>query len=548
MNEEYLAILQSLKEEFKEQEDDYKLDTILVQEKSGPKLSENSKSFRESSKVIFKQEISKENAILLGNEVLDTKGYSIENLSEYKSKINNRCGIITAVGESPVEMLVYASKGLVENSIFSNAIRDILKNIYTSDKKLIIDGYKSILSNWRWSECIDLVLSSIKELRINEINEYIFKVVECNKQNRNIACKTLFFIEATEYYDSIFNFLTSQENESREEIEIFRELVIYFSTLNDKNTSIIYKNLMILNIKPELTNIMIAGIRRNFSENILSHIENTLINPEVESYTQYKLIKLLGRCAKNKKVIELLYKLRDYSHLNQSMIENAIGDTDINLQIEIAKDKNKPERSRANAIIHLGRIKKGSHPRDKEIDSILSEISKESDWLRVAASSAMVERGAKKEIVTLFSEIVKRDDVDEIAKETVNQIRRLRGTNDGGLNDDLLIVASQLLGNDDLNCKNRVIKILDLFTTGLPSDKIGVMFLNKLTNTHHGLIKVKILNYYAKNFNKFDLRLRSEIKKAIVRCTKENGIEKEAMRCLKIINSFVDDTPIIREV
>lgn len=545
MTQDYLAVLQSLKEEIKD-DSDYKIDSILVQEEVGPKLSEGSKSFKENKKVIFRQEISSDNAKELGTLVLNVNEYSIENLMEYKNKINNKCGIISALGESPVEMLIYATKGLENNSIHKNAIRDILKNLYLTDKEFVIDGYRNILTNWTWYDCVELVLDSIKELSIIELTSCVYNFIEKNKQIREKACKTLFSLEAEDYYDSLFNFLTSQNNESREEIEIFRELVIYFSGLNEKNSAILYKNYMVLNLRAELANIVIAGIRKNLNSNILNHAERTLINPNLEVYKQNKIIRLLNRCARNEKVMELLIRLKGYNHLNQINIDNAIGGNDINLQIQIAKDKTKNERNRLNALIHLGGVNKDSEEDNSEIDEILRAVGKETDILKVASASALVERGFKKEIVTLFSEIVKRDEDDEVAREAVNQIRRLRGTNGGRLNDDLIIVATKLLAADDANSKNRVLKILDLFTTGLPSDKVGLMFLDKLNKTHHGTVKVKILTYYSKNFNKFDPRLKAEIKRSIVKCSKENGVSNEAMNCLKIINSFVDDTPMLK--
>ena len=167
----------------------------------------------------------------------------------------------------------------------------------------------------------------------------------------------------------------------------------------------------------------------------------------------------------------------------------------------------------------------------------------ESEVLSVALCSVMVERKNYSYLLKLFDYMVNRDEYSEAAVEAINQIKRLKGLRDEKLNEYLEKVAEKILSNDDMINIKKNLKIIELFSTGIPSDTISIIFLNKLKNTEHIIIKKSLLEFFRKEFNRFNTELKNNIKNVVLECSHSEEISKEAMKCLNSINEFTELAP-----
>ena len=87
-------------------------------------------------------------------------------------------------------------------------------------------------------------------------------------------------------------------------------------------------------------------------------------------------------------------------------------------------------------------------------------------------------------------------------------------------------------------------KIIELFSSGIPSNDIAEIFLDKLKNTNHLIVKNRILDFFKKEFNRFNENMKEQIKTEIINCSYDKETSDKAMECLISINSFKDLTPI----
>lgn len=542
MTQDYKDILEIFKDKLIENgECIEEFDTASIIDKMNPELTNDSKEYRDSKKIIFKQFISEKNSKEIMDLIINVEDYDYNNLNLYKKEIIKKslstyCGF----NENPIEIIVFSIKGLYEKEIYINSILDVLKSLYEENNDIVISAYKDILNDWNFDECIDLVLRSIVELRLEEVKENVFNLMERNIRLRKEAANTLIAINAKDYYESMINLLCNQEYITTEEIAILREVLFYMAKQDSDNTEYIYRYyIKIYSFMPkDINNILIAAIRRNLSKTILDDAQRKLKNNQIDYRIQRKIIRMLGRCKQNKIALKILKDSLNYNHLNKEEVLGAIGSDDLEIQINVLKNPKSSEKEKANAIVSLGKS-------NENISQILDIVSKQSEKLKIVAHSVRAERGETKEIIELFKYIVNKDISDELVYDAMNQIRRLKSLGDNNLSESLLKVAVTILENDDLVYVNRAMKIIDIFSKGIPSDEIGELFLNKLNSTKHSIIKNELLEFFKKEFNRFNNDLKQKIKNVVVDCTKEEQTSENAMNCLNSINKLVDATPIM---
>lgn len=542
--QDYMEVLGALKATMKQEIDEKIVDTITTVEILNPELTADSKKYRDSNKIIFKEYISSKSANELVSLVLNISEYNISNIGLYKEEILSKCNIIYMQGENPIEMLVYSIKGLANESIYINAIRDVIKIFYEDNSELIIISYRNILNKWQWNDCLEFVLKSITELKIYQLADDVYSVFKNNNINRELAAKTIISLEATELFENLINFLCTLENENTTEIDQLRNILYYMVKFNKQNTIYIYKCYIQLTVNKTVSSILIGAIRFNVDRVILDHIEKCLRNSELSYYTFRKLITLLSKTKQsNTSIIQILINALHISHLDEKQkdfIRRALGDDTPEMQLDIIKDKRKDSIERRNAIISMAKSE------DEKYLEVLDEVAKESDEFKAIVYSVKVQRGNINQVIKLFEYIVTRDEYDEVSIEATNQIKRLRTLKDEKLNGALLKVASSLLADDELSNIKKVNKILDIFSSGVPTDEVGQLFLNKLKSTKHSIIKSKIIEFYKKNFNRLKSdTLKNSIKDAILNCTYDTEVDSIAMECLKSINSYVESVPTL---
>lgn len=531
---DYQEVLQSIKEGM--MEDVIRPDTMGILEDINPDLSDESKKYNQNKKQIFRYFISEKSAYDLVTLVNDVSQYNnMGSLAEYKENIKDKCEILCNIGEHPTEMIVYSIKGLSQD-MFKHAILDELKNLKEIDETFI-ESYRNILVNWTWNECIDCVLKSIQELRLSELADEVYYVFENNVSLRKEAALTLINIEEDSKFTSIINFLVAQNNDTRQELGILKDVMYSMGRNTATGSTYICKSYLNLRAKNEVKNILISGIRTNLASEILDHIERLLKNPQVDKVMQSNAIRLLGRADRSNRAINILKGALTYKHLRQSDIKRAIGANDIDIQIDTALDKSENVESRISAIISLASV---NDDRAKEIDDILNKLIEEDNLLiNIAAMSVKAEKGDRNSVIELFKFLVSSKDEDVIWAAS-NQIKRLRGSNNIELNQILINIAEQLLSNDD---SNNVIKILDIYSTGIPTDGIAAVFLKKLSNTGHKTVKEKILTFFEKNITIFNKNIQKSIEELIVKLSRDSEVGAFAMSSLQKITALKDKAP-----
>lgn len=513
---DYLEILQALKNEIEENELTMEVDTMRFIDETNAKLTKDSKRYKDSSKIIFKHHISYENSEALIKAVKNYKHYDISTIGEYKYEILNLCNIMDAMRENPVEMLVYSIKGLNSEKIFVNAIRDVIKTIYEENSESVKEAYKSILDNWNWNDCLEFVLKSISELRIYDLSEEVFALFEKNNILRELSAKTLVSISANEKYESIINFLCAQQNETSAELELFRNILYMIAKESENNTVYIYRSYLRENLWGHTRNIAIGAIRLNLNKIILDDMEKKLKNPNTDRIIVKKI------------------------NILKSKVGISEGQETIEELVDIVCSKSESERRRAKALIILGNHQEVT---DSILKTVINKIMNESEVLNVALCSVMVERKNYNYLVKLFDYMVNRDEYSEASMEATNQIKRLRGLRDEKLNQHLEKIAEKILSNDDTVNVKKNLKIIELFSSGIPSSEVAILFLNKLKNTNHAIIKKSLLEFFRKEFNRYNKELKNSIKEVVLKCSHSDDVCKEAMKCLNSINEFSELAP-----
>ena len=529
---DYKDILQKLKNEIEEENMVIEVDTMSFIEDVNAELTNDSKRYKDSNKIIFKQHISYENAEKIISLVNNTEDYNLSNIGDYKYELINVCNIMDAMRENPVEMLVYAIKGLHGKDLYINAVRDVVKYLYEENSESVKSAYRSILSNWNWNDCIEFVLKSICELRIYDIYSEVYEIFEKNMLNREMAARALLAINASEVYESMINFLCCQANDTSLELELYKKILYMIAKENKNNTLYIYKAYLRQNLWGHVRNITIGAIRYNLSDVILDDIEKKLRNKQIDNILRKKLIVLLEKSINGEG--------RSQERAQEILLASTNRRRDKEGLIGIINNNTLTDRERSSALINLAKMDSIS---DEDLDEVIDNVIDESDVLNAVICSVKVERGLNEYIIDLFEYILNNDEYSDVSMEASNQIKRLRSLNRKELADDLKQVAETILGNEESVNVKKVIKVIDLFSTGIPSNEIAELFLKKLVTTEYIVIKNRLLEFFRKEYSRFTYDLKEKIKSAVVQCSHNEDTKKAAMECLNSINSLVDLAP-----
>jgi len=520
-------------------EEELNIDAMKSLESLNPKLSLDSKSYREGNKYIFKQPISYENAEDIMQILSSAKEYDEYNISLFKDEIRKKCSLITTLGESPTEMLIYGTKLLGDSELYINCILDELKNLKESDQ-YFLEAYKNILNNWNWSKQLEICIKSISSMYLKDLSTEVYKVFETNAALRKDAAIALIDLESKEHYKGIINLLIAlmKDTESREFKGIAREVFYYLGKKDVEGSTYLYAhNLKSDYLKNEVRNIMSVGIKQNVTPGILKDIEKRLKDKSLEGYDQTKLIRLLGRLkGRNEACKDILLSIKNLNHINKTEVTNALGDEDDDLELVI-KDEHAPLKQRVSAIINLGKSE------NENAENVLRNIASDNKVLKVAVHSALFEKGYEKEVIPIFGYAIDTNSKELEQEEAKNQIKRLRGLKNEELSKTLFKVVKTLLA-DDKN-KTRVLTILDLYSTGIAEEPIGEVFLEKLKHTDIVEAKMKIMDFFNRNICTFNKNLQKQIREEFVNRSREdnNVVKEKALQCLKEINIGSDLIP-----
>ena len=508
--------LKALSKEMEEKD----IDAIDVVENTNPSLSKSSKKYKDSAKNIFKSYISYEHAEELVNLVTNISKYDEYNLQSYKETLRNTCDLIAVLGENPVEMLIYSSKALYNNKpMFKNCIIDELKNLY-DDERDIISPFRHILLNWSWTECLEIVLKSIKELYLKDLADEVLFVFESNPILRELASDVLISIGNKNHIKSVINFLINQQDNSNEFRTSLRSITKNISKNYINGSKYIYNAYLEAQVSPQIRKILIASIRDNINMNLFDTIKKTL-NSNTERYKHNKIIQLLEKCDNYQIATEIL---------GDPTIHTPVGFTEEELLKNII-NTNEPIRIRADSIIKL-------RDSSKDINPILSKLREESDSLNIVASSVLAERNLEDSInyiSSIFQYILKYDEDNYLTQEATNHIRRLNCSRNETLKNNILTIAKKILIIDGDENFEKLNRIITMYSVRKPSNEVGTMFLAKLRSTNISKLKIKLFEFFTQNITSFNKTLRDDIMDQLVLCSQKGDLKNYAMDALKTI-------------
>ena len=225
-------------------------------------------------------------------------------------------------------------------------------------------------------------------------------------------------------------------------------------------------------------------------------------------------------------------------HIDQKKLDDITLDGIDELK-QIIINRSKDITTRKNAIIKLIKIPEGT---DEEKIKIIENVYSENDTLRITAASALIQLGRIKELSTLFKYLVASLD-DELSRDALNQIRRLKSIRDNRVNSALTSVISRFMENDEDKNTQRVLTILEIYETGMPNEEITEVFLKKLSSTKHKKIKIRLLEFFSKNFSILPDSEKDRIKQEITKLTLDETVTENAMESLKKINMSSSNLP-----
>lgn len=515
-------------------EENIKIETIDIIEETNAGITKDSKKYKESDKCIFKQDISYENAERLVMAIKRYKEYSLYNLSEYKDQVYQEALFCFERCENPIEMLVYSIRE-VTDKMYINSLQDIVKDFINDYRTEVVKAYKNILNNWIWQDCIEFVLNSVKLNFLQELQEPLYNLFVKSYSLRVAAADTLIDIEAKDKFTSMVNFLVVNTSDSREETGIMKDVVYRLGKNSEAGSVAIYKVYLSVRARGNIKTLLMLGIRNNLRIEIYNDIEKKLYNNQIERWVHNQLVDLLNYTDKNPKSQQLLEKCKSIQHIDKCRI-NVNGMDELK---EIITNRSLDKNSRKDAIIKLIRMQEGT---DGEKIKIIESVYSESDSLRITAASALTQLGRIKELTTLFKYLVGSSDIG-LADDALNQIRRLKSIRDNNVNSALTSVISRFMENDEAKNTSRVLTILDIYSTGMPNEEITGVFLKKLSTTSHEKIKVRLLEFFSKNYSILPNCEKDKIKQEITRLTLDDTVAQNAMESLKKINMSSSNLP-----
>ena len=515
-------------------EENIKTETIDIIEETNAGITKDSKKYKESDKCIFKQDISYENAERLVMAIKRYKEYSLYNLSEYKDQVYQEALFCFERCENPIEMLVYSIREVTEK-MYINLLQDIVKDFINDYRTEVVKAYENILNNWIWEDCIEFVLNSVKLNFLQELQEPLYNLFVKSYSLRVAVADTLIDIEAKEKFTSMVNFLVVNTSDSREETGIMKDIVYRLGKNSEFGSVAIYKIYLNVRVRRNIKTLLMLGIRNNLRSEIYNDIEKKLYNKQIERWVHNQLVDLLNYTDKNPKSQELLEKCKTIAHIDKGRI-NVNGIDELK---EVITNKSADKHSRKEAIIKLIRMQEETN---EEKIKIIESVYSESDSLRITAASALTQLGRINELKTLFKYLVGSSDV-ELADDALNQIRRLKSIRDNNVNNALTSVISRFMENDEAKNTSRVLTILDIYSTGMPNEEITGVFLKKLSTTSHEKIKVRLLEFFSKNYSILPNCEKDKIKQEITRLTLDDTVAQNAMESLKKINMSSSNLP-----
>ena len=538
---DFFEALKNLKDKMEEESGNYgEIDTTEYIESLNPERTEDSVSYKTSDKIVFKEKISENNAAEIIKLVNNVNEYDVNTLNEYKENILYKCGVLITCGENPVEMLIYSTKGLYNNDMFKNAVKDVIKSLYQDNKEEVCKAYKNILGSWTWIDCLEVVLQSIVELRISELSEDVYAILEKNLILRELSAKVLIAVGAENCYVSMINYFCNQPSETRADVEMVRNIFYTMARQNDTNTQLLFNAYIKYSINNNIRGVLISAVRLNLTYDILERCERYLKNNQTSSIVEIKIIRLLSKAAdRNERALKILKDALKYPHTNKKEIKVGLIKVDDSIRVDTASDPNSSLKERISALISLGQANDIS-----DIEPQLNKASAESEELDAVVCSIRVEKRQYKYLISLFNYVANREEDDKASVEATHQIKRLRTLRNEELISKLNILAVKILDNDEVKNVKKVLKVIEIFQSGIPNDEIGVMFNNKLNNTDHTSVKEKIIQFYKREYKKFSPNIKEEIKKSILKCTYDKTVKECAMDCLNTINSYTDFTPV----
>ena len=515
-------------------EENIKTETIDIIEETNAGITKDSKKYKESDKCIFKQDISYENAERLVMAIKRYKEYSLYNLSEYKDQVYQEALFCFERCENPIEMLVYSIREVTEK-MYINLLQDIVKDFINDYRTEVVKAYENILNNWIWEDCIEFVLNSVKLNFLQVLQEPLYNLFVKSYSLRVAVADTLIDIEAKEKFTSMVNFLVVNTSDSREETGIMKDIVYRLGKNSEFGSVAIYKIYLNVRVRGNIKTLLMLGIRNNLRSEIYNDIEKKLYNKQIERWVHNQLVDLLNYTDKNPKSQELLEKCKTIAHIDKGRI-NVNGIDELK---EVITNKSADKHSRKEAIIKLIRMQEETN---EEKIKIIESVYSESDSLRITAASALTQLGRINELKTLFKYLVGSSDV-ELADDALNQIRRLKSIRDNNVNNALTSVISRFMENDEAKNTSRVLTILDIYSTGMPNEEITGVFLKKLSTTSHEKIKVRLLEFFSKNYSILPNCEKDKIKQEITRLTLDDTVAQNAMESLKKINMSSSNLP-----
>lgn len=511
------------------------VNTIDLVEETNPNLTKESSAYRDNKKFIFKGDMSYENA----QEIVETISCTDLALNDYREKVTKVCHEAWIMSESPVEMMVYATKSLEDQEEYLNIVLDVLKTLYEKDKDFTAHYY-NILRNWNWTECVKVVLKSLQDLRLQELSEPVYRIFETNDTLRKEAALTLIAMGEMQYFESIINFLVMRKNDTRVQLDEIKTIMVAMGSVSEEASYLIYRSYMQMQLRVDVANQLIPGVRRNFSARILQHVEKLLSNQQGERSDHKKAMRLLERCNSNPTVGKLYDKFKRCDYLQHALMTRESEVTDVQGILELLKQKGPEHPETLNAILSLGKLS------DAQSEKVLRTLKEKTELLDIYASSALIERGAKNEIATLSIYMVAPGKDEKIVREAINQLRRLRRLQNSSINTDLFKIATRLLEISVAKQNaGHISRILSLYEVGIPTDEIGRMYLSQLKTSTNTTIQDMTLKFLVRNHSTFAPALQQEIHEVIISKSQEGtAFSKDAMNALSKISSMADAVPV----
>lgn len=502
-------------------------DTMKTIEETGARLSVESKSYSNSDKYIFKENIDYDKA----EKLIDiTTHFSKFSELDFKKELINQCNIILLIGQNPVEMLIYSIRGISDDKYIA-VIPYIIKHISNQNRDKIVTAFKNILHNWLWQDCISIVLECIGKLKLNELDNVVFELFEKNSDIDILtekSAKVLIDLSAKNKYNSILNKLIAPQSFTANEMEVIEHITHYM--IKNSNGGVeyiynIYKNTPYIN--NAIKNKFKYKIIYNINEPILEDIKKELNNENIANLKAKKLLDILKGLTKNEEIKDFLRNLLNKPWLPYDRIIEILGDE--KASIEALNKKDASERSKCNAIIQLADSKK---PKNMEL---IKKHRNESEVINLVVSSALVQMGEINEIKNLFIALVTSDD-ETIVNTARNQLRRLLIIKDTNVRIQFLkVVSAFILNNDGKNYEKSILRVISVYV-GIKTDQyIGTVLLKKMETTNLISVKKEIIKYFVKTYYSYQENLKNAIMKQLIEDSKNKVISKEVLSAINKI-------------